>query len=147
LPGASLRDALLRPAICYAAALRALLNPGDAAAMKSSAVQSAAHISGGGLPDNLPRALPPGLGARVSRSALAELAERGGSAPLFATIRDRAEIEDGEFYRVLNGGAGFAVIVGSEAAETAVSVIEGAGCTAGLIGEVVAGADPAFGWT
>jgi phosphoribosylformylglycinamidine cyclo-ligase len=90
-----------------------------------------AHITGGGLPGNLPRVLPEGLGARVDESlwrppaVLLWLAELG--------------VERDEMRRVFNGGIGYVAIVPAAEAAAAVAACAGAGCEAWLAGEVVPG--------
>ena len=95
-------------------------------------VRGMAHITGGGLPGNLPRTLG-GLGARIDASAWEE-------PPVFGLIRSLGGIAEEEMRRVFNLGVGFCVVVpgeGSEA-ERALAVLREAGCDAWRIGEVVA---------
>ena len=92
-------------------------------------VRGMAHITGGGLPGNLPRALG-GFGARLDASLWDEPA-------VFALIRTLGNIPEDEMRHVFNLGVGFCVVVRKKDAESAVSVIRNAGCGAWRIGEVV----------
>jgi phosphoribosylformylglycinamidine cyclo-ligase len=100
-------------------------------------VRGMAHITGGGLPGNLPRALG-GLGARIDASAWEE-------PPVFGFIRSSGGIAEEEMRRVFNLGVGFCVVVPGETGEVkrALAVLWEAGCDAWRIGEVVA--EPAGG--
>lgn len=93
--GGNMRDALLAVTRCYANAMAALADlPG---------LHAAAHISGGGLVDNLPRVLPPGCSAVLKRSAISIPA-------LFDIIREQGQIAEQEMWHVFNMGVGFALI-------------------------------------
>ncbi len=89
-----------------------------------------AHITGGGLPGNLPRALG-GLGARLDPSAWEEPA-------VFGLIRALGEVSEEEMRRVFNLGVGFCVVVGEAEAEEALMVLSQVDCYARRIGQVVA---------
>ncbi len=95
-------------------------------------VRGMAHITGGGLPGNLPRALG-GLGARIDPSAWEE-------PPIFGFIRSSGGVAEEEMRRVFNLGVGFCVVVPGEddEVERALAVLRDAGCDARRIGEVVA---------
>jgi phosphoribosylformylglycinamidine cyclo-ligase len=114
---------LLAPTSIYAHAV---------AAMRASCeVRAMAHITGGGLPGNLPRALPEGLGARVG--------EHYWQAPAVFAWLSGLGVEPDEMRRVFNGGLGFVAIVPPGEIATAVEACAGAGCEAWLVGEVVPG--------
>ena len=95
-------------------------------------VRGMAHITGGGLPGNLARALG-GLGTRIDPSAWEE-------PPVFGFIRSSGGISEEEMRRVFNLGVGFCVVVRGEDGEVerALAVLREAGCDARHIGEVVA---------
>jgi phosphoribosylformylglycinamidine cyclo-ligase len=111
---------LLAPTRIYAKAAAALRAAGGVHAM--------AHITGGGLPGNLARVLPEGLGARVD--------ERLWQAPVVLPWLAGLGVEHDEMRRVFNGGLGYVAIVPSGGIATALEACEGAGCEAWLVGEV-----------
>jgi phosphoribosylformylglycinamidine cyclo-ligase len=111
---------LLAPTRIYAQAAAALRGACDVRAM--------AHITGGGLPGNLPRALPEGLGARVD--------ERLWPAPVVLAWLAELGVERDELRRVFNGGLGYVAIVPAAEAAAALAACAGAGCEAWRIGEV-----------
>ncbi len=121
-PGAAPGD-LLAPTRIYAAASAALRAACDVRAM--------AHITGGGLPGNLPRALPEGLGARVDE-ALWE------PSPVFAWLAELG-VERDEMRRVFNGGLGYVAIVPPAEAPAALAACAAAGYAAWHVGDVVPG--------
>ena len=92
-------------------------------------VHGMAHITGGGLPGNLPRALG-GLGARLDASAWEE-------PSVFGFIRSIGGVSEEEMRRVFNLGVGFCAVVRAEEADEALAVLWEAGCEARRIGEVV----------
>jgi phosphoribosylformylglycinamidine cyclo-ligase len=118
--GETLADALLRPHRCYLPDLKP--------AVESGLLKGMAHITGGGLGENIPRILPPGLGARIQTGALEP-------PPIFAFIQGSGLIDEAEMYRVFNMGFGmvFAVSPGDVEAVRAL-VPEAVRC-----GEVVSG--------
>jgi len=123
LGGATLADVLLRPTRLYARHVAALT--ADAAID----VRAMSHITGGGLPGNLPRVLADGLGIRIdgswTRPAIFDLIAQGGP------------VEEKEMRRTFNLGIGFAVIVPAEHAARATSVLRDLGEDPIALGEVV----------
>ena len=119
------------------------LEPHRAYVREVSTLQSAvevrgmAHITGGGLVGNLPRALG-GLGARLDASSWEE-------PPVFGLIRALADVPEAEMRRVFNLGVGFCAVVAEGDVDRALETIRGAGCEASRIGEVVEGGEVAFG--
>ena len=99
-------------------------------------VRGMAHITGGGLPANLPRALG-GPGARLYASSWEE-------PPVFALIRALGGVAEDEMRRVFNLGVGFCAVVDEKEVESALVTLRGAGCTAWRIGEVVEGGEVEF---
>ncbi len=121
---ASLADELLRPSVIYTPAILALLGAVD--------VHAVAHITGGGLPGNLPRVLAPDLDAVVDGP--------GWSIPrIFTEIADAGGVDDAEMLRVFNLGIGMVVIVPAGHVDEAVSVLGGAGHEAFVLGRLVPG--------
>lgn len=92
-------------------------------------VRGMAHITGGGLVENLPRALG-GRGARLRAGSWEE-------PPVFALIQSLGNVSEDEMRRVFNLGVGFCAVVPAAEAERGLKVIRDAGCPAWCIGEVV----------
>ncbi len=112
--------ALLTPTKIYAA---------DVAALKKAAdVRAMAHITGGGLPENVFRVIPGGLRARIER-------HRWQVPSLFDTLQRLGNVQDGEMFRTFNMGIGYVAIVPAVDEEKALSAAPGAV----RIGEVVSG--------
>ncbi|HWG74291.1 MAG TPA: phosphoribosylformylglycinamidine cyclo-ligase [Acidimicrobiales bacterium] len=123
----TLGDELLVPSVIYTPAVLALLRAGPAVE-----VHAVAHITGGGLPANLPRVLPAGVGAVVDRSAW--------EVPrIFAEIAAAGGVDDEEMGRVFNLGIGMVVVVAPGSVDTAIDLLAAAGRPATVIGELVAG--------
>jgi phosphoribosylformylglycinamidine cyclo-ligase len=96
-------------------------------------VTGLAHITGGGITDNLPRILPPGVGAEIDRSAW--------RVPrLFRFIRDAGGVDEDEMHRVFNMGLGMLVVVPAGEADRALEVLRAHGEKARRIGRIVGGA-------
>jgi phosphoribosylformylglycinamidine cyclo-ligase len=114
---------LLAPTTIYAAAVKELIRLVDVRAM--------AHVTGGGIPGNLPRALPKGLGARL------ELATwpRPEAFPWLAALG----VEEDEMRRVFNLGLGYLVVVPAGEATEAIRVAGTVGYPAFRVGEIVRG--------
>lgn len=93
-------------------------------------VLSAAHITGGGLAENLPRALPSNLAAKVQ-------CDSWPRPPVFDFLQKAGEVDENEMRRVFNCGIGFAVIVKNENAKSALDILHNADERAFAIGEVV----------
>jgi phosphoribosylformylglycinamidine cyclo-ligase len=124
LAGKSLFERLLAPTRIYVKPLLAL--------MKTMAVHGLAHITGGGLTDNIPRVLPEGLEAVLERG-------RWPQDPVFAWLQRTARIDAVEMYRTFNCGIGMVVIVPAAQAQAAVEFLSSRGEAAQVIGEVRAG--------
>jgi phosphoribosylformylglycinamidine cyclo-ligase len=117
----SLADELLRPSVIYTPAVLAAIGATD--------VHAVAHITGGGLPGNLTRVLPPGLDALVRRGAWEE-------PRIFDEIRRLGDVDDAEMVRVFNLGVGMVMAVASADAARCVAAADAAGCPAAVVGEV-----------
>ena len=122
--GRSVADELLEPTKIYVRPVRRLLAEVDVHAM--------AHVTGGGLPGNLPRVLPKGCRAQLRRSAWR-------IPPVFETLREAGHVADEEMFRTFNMGVGYALVVPPAAAERAMAVLTQAGETVWRIGEITAG--------
>ena len=99
-------------------------------------VRGMAHVTGGGLPGNLPRALG-GLGARLDASSWEEPA-------VFALIRALGSVPEDEMRQVFNLGVGFCTVMPADEAERGLETLRGVGCAAWRIGEVVKGGEIGF---
>jgi len=120
--GRTLADAILAPTRIYVKPVLKLIG--------SVPVKGLAHITGGGLVENVPRVLPARLAARIERSAWT-------LAPLFQWLKKEGNIADAELYRVFNCGIGMVVVVSEANASRAMSLLKAAGETAWRIGRVV----------
>lgn len=131
--GGTLADALLaahRTYLAEVAALRAARVP----------IHALAHITGGGLPENLPRVLPPGLKARIDTRTF-----QADAPPIFDWLCEAGGVERAESFRAFNMGVGMVVVVPADSHAAAVSALSADGlATAWTIGEMVA-ADPTDG--
>jgi phosphoribosylformylglycinamidine cyclo-ligase len=125
-PGAdvSLADELIRPSVIYSPALRRL--SGDVE------VHAFAHVTGGGIPGNLSRVLPPGLGAEIRRGSWPE-------PPIFAVVAEAGGVAGEEMIRVFNLGLGMLALVPDGEVAGAVASLAAAGHAAYEVGRLVDG--------
>lgn len=122
--GETVGEALLRPHRSYLTAMRPLLGRG--------VVKGMAHITGGGITDNLPRMLPPGTSARVRLDAWEVPA-------IFRWLLEGGQVPDDDMRRAFNMGIGLVVAVdAADAAATTAALVE-AGEHPVTIGDIVAG--------
>ena len=121
LGGASVADALLEPTRIYARPVAELCRTVDVRAM--------AHITGGGIPGNLARQFPDGLGAEIDLGAFERPAVFGWLGSL--------GVEEDELRRVFNLGLGYAAVVEADSASVALAAVERGGCPGFLTGTVV----------
>jgi len=130
-PGAdhSVADELLRSSVLYAPAVRAVLHGGGA---PGGAVHAIAHITGGGLPGNLGRVLPPGTDGVVDRGSWEE-------PDIFGEIRRLGDVDEQEMARVFNLGVGMVLVVDADGADEVVDALGVAGRGATVIGSVTVG--------
>ena len=112
-------NTLLEPTRIYEPHVRTVLDAGKLLAM--------AHITGGGLTDNLPRALPKGLAAEVSVDSW----ER---PEIFAWIQTQGDVSEEEMRRVYNCGIGMVLVTREEDTDSIVQQIQETGCGARVIG-------------
>jgi phosphoribosylformylglycinamidine cyclo-ligase len=125
-PGTSLGEALLTPTRIY---VKPVL-----AAVRAGTVKALAHITGGGLTDNIPRVLPEGLGVALDATAWPLL-------PVFRWMARSEAISDDDLARTFNCGIGMVVITSADKADEAQRILSEAGETVYRIGEV----QPAIG--
>ncbi len=121
LDGSTLLDALLEPTRIYASSVRSLL--------AKSAVGGIAHITGGGLVENIPRVMPAGTRAVIDPGAWPRPA-------VFDWLENVGGIEAGEMYRTFNCGLGMVLFVGEDEVEPALATLTASGERAWDIGRV-----------
>lgn len=124
LGGATLGEVLLTPTGIYTQAMRTVRT--------RCTVRGIANISGGGLPENLPRSMAPGTRARLHRGAWPV-------PPIFGLVQSVGHVPDDEMYRTFNMGIAMAVIVPAHEADACIQALADAGERAWVIGEVVEG--------
>ncbi|MGF1501243.1 MAG: phosphoribosylformylglycinamidine cyclo-ligase [Paracoccaceae bacterium] len=122
--GDSLGTALLDPTRLYVAAARAALRTGELRAL--------AHITGGGLPENLPRVLPEGYGAEIDLDAWT-------LPPVFRWIAETGGVAEAEMLRTFNCGVGMVAIVAPGSAEAVTAALSAHGEEVLPLGRVVEG--------
>lgn len=125
--GTTLGEELLKPTEIYVPAVLPLL--------QELSIKGMAHITGGGLPGNLPRILPPGLDIKLYPGSWQ-------IPPVFDFIRKHGSVDLNEMYRVFNMGIGFVLIVsGNDAEKARASLGKTFSGETWIIGEVTAGKD------
>ena len=120
LGGKTVGEALLEPTRLYARHVQRMVAAVDVKAMS--------HVTGGGIPGNLPRVLPDGLGVRIqgrwSRAPIFDLVQRGG-------------VDEAEMRRAFNAGIGFVFVVGADNEQKATALLRELGETPVTLGRVV----------
>ena len=123
-PDVSLGEAILTPTRIY---VKSCLS----AIRATGAVKGFAHITGGGFPDNIPRVLPKGLGARIDLT-------RVNAPPVFKWLADVGNIAEREMLRTFNCGVGMIVVVAPKDADAVAAAFKDAGEQVTAIGTVIA---------
>jgi len=121
----TLGDELLRPTRVYAKAFKNLKDKIE--------IKGMAHITGGGIPGNIPRILPKGISAHI----------RGGSWPvprIFRFIEKAGKISEKEMKKTFNMGIGYVMVVAVENSKKAVLLLKKSGYQAFIIGKLKKGA-------
>ncbi|SBO43514.1 phosphoribosylformylglycinamidine cyclo-ligase [Cyanobium sp. NIES-981] len=133
LPGSDrgLLDSLLTPTRLYGGLVKDLRS-------SEVPVRGMAHITGGGLPENLPRCLPPGLQARVDPASW----ER---PPVFRWLQEAGEVPESDLWHTFNLGVGYCLVVPPGAEQAALSCCAASGHEAWRLGEVVAAPEQSGG--
>ncbi|MCI5850448.1 MAG: phosphoribosylformylglycinamidine cyclo-ligase [Sutterellaceae bacterium] len=126
--GATLADRLMEPTRIYC---KPVMN-----VMKKVQIHAMAHITGGGLVENVPRVLPAGTQVVIHKDAWRRPA-------IFDWLQKEGGVADDEMLRVFNNGIGLVVIVSAEEADAAAKAFEAEGETVYRLGEVVGKADAA----
>ena len=119
--GKTLREAILAPTHLYVKPMLEL--------MKQLKVKGIAHITGGGLTDNIPRILQDGLSAIVQKNTWPR-------PPLFSWLQEHGNVAESEMHRVFNCGVGMVVVVGKNDANTALELLRKQGETVWAIGSI-----------
>ena len=126
LNGETIGEALLKPHTCYWRAVKSLMD-------SDVSLDGVAHITGGGLYDNVPRILPKDVDAVFYKETIKN------PPPIFKLIVEEGNIEDSEAFRVFNMGVGMVFFVPEADKEEALKLSREAGFDAFVCGEVVAG--------
>lgn len=124
IEGWTLGEALLMPTRIYVKPVLKLL--------ETLEVKAIAHITGGGLTENLPRVLPVGVKARIDTQSWLRPA-------IFQWLQQQGGVIEAEMWRTFNCGVGMMVCVAAEDADQALTVLNEAGETAWAIGEIITG--------
>lgn len=122
--GEALGETLLRPTRIYVKSILPLLPEGEILGM--------AHITGGGLTDNIPRVLPPGLGVKIDTSTWEQ-------PPIFTLMQRLGDVAWPEMYRTFNMGVGFVIIVHPEDERKVCQKLAELGEKCFVMGSVVSG--------
>jgi len=101
--------------------------------VEAGSIHALAHITGGGIPENLARVIPAGLQAEVDRSSWEVPSE-------FQAVMEHGGVEMDEMFRTFNMGVGMLAVVPAELADDVVQKLKAAGETAWIAGAVVEGA-------
>ena len=122
--GTSLGETLLTPTRIYVKPVLDLIS--------KVSVKSVSHITGGGFYENIPRALPDGISAKINKSSY-------DVPPIFRLIQKEGGIPEHDMYNTFNMGIGMAIVVDKADAQRSVEILNANGETAYVIGETVVG--------
>ncbi|MBQ9132029.1 MAG: phosphoribosylformylglycinamidine cyclo-ligase [Clostridia bacterium] len=126
LGGKTVAETLLTPTRIYVKSVLALLEKVD--------VKGISHITGGGIYENIPRSIPKGLTAKITKSAVKVL-------PIFDLIAKTGNIPERDMYNTYNMGVGMSIVVPAGQVDTALEILKAYGEDAYVIGEIVKGDD------
>ena len=124
--GGSLAEVLLAPTRIYVDAIQA--------AIRAGSVHSLCHVTGGGLPENLPRVLPAGVALELEPSTWTR-------PPIFDLIQRHGEVTDAEMYRTFNMGLGLVLTVKESDVDAVAAAIEQTGERVQRVGRAIAHQD------
>lgn len=130
LDGESLADAVLRPTTIYAGGLLAALRAG-------APIKAMAHITGGGITENLNRALPSHLDAEVDRGG--EAGPAWDIPPVISYVSNAAHLSLDEQYRTFNMGVGMALIVDMDDVDEVAETLSDQGFEPFVMGQIIPG--------
>ncbi len=124
LLGKPLGEVLLTPTEIYVKPVLAML--------EAAQVRGLSHITGGGFYENIPRAVPDGLCAKIDKAAIR-------SPAIFSLLRELGQIPERDMFNTYNMGVGMAAVVSRDSADAALNALAAAGCAAYVLGEIVSG--------
>lgn len=122
--GTTIGEALLREHVSYLKPLDALLDSGM--------IKGLAHITGGGLTDNIPRILPEGSAVEIDKGSWPVL-------PVFELMQQIGNVSETEMYRTFNMGAGMVIVTARENLESVKTQLHNQNATVYKIGRVIKG--------
>ena len=122
--GTTLGEALLTPTVIY-------VKPG-LAALEAAQVRGISHITGGGFYENIPRAIPDGLCAKIEKAAI-------HTPAIFGLLQRMGSIPEHDMFNTYNMGVGMTMVVSRDTADAALSALKAGGCNAYAVGEIVTG--------
>ena len=128
LDGMPFKEAIMRPTRLY---VKNVL-----AALATHPIKALAHITGGGLLENIPRVLPDGLAAHLQKGSWPQ-------TELFAWLQATAGIDDIEMNRTFNNGIGMVVVIGADQAQACAATLRASGETVHTIGLIAPKGDGA----
>ncbi len=126
LGGKTIGETLLTPTRIYVKSVLALL--------EKVAVKGISHITGGGFYENIPRSIPEGLTAKITKSKVKVL-------PIFDLIASFGNIPERDMFNTYNMGVGMSIVVAPEDVDAALEILKSNGDDAYVIGEIVKGND------
>ncbi len=124
--GKSIAEVLLTPTKIYVKSVLALLEKVN--------VKGISHITGGGFYENIPRSLPKGLSAKITKSAIKVL-------PIFDMIAKIGNVPERDMYNTFNMGVGMSIVVPAAEVDTALEILKAYGEDTYVIGEIIKGDD------
>lgn len=122
--GATLGETLLTPTKIYVKPLLSLIEKCN--------VKAVSHITGGGFYENIPRMLKEGLSAKIEIASIPKL-------PIFDLLQTTGNVPEHDMYNTFNMGVGMCIAVSKADADTALEVLNRAGETAFIMGEIIPG--------
>ncbi len=122
LGGKSVAETLLTPTKIYVKPVLAL--------NEAVKIKGISHITGGGFYENIPRSIPDGLGAKITKSAVKVL-------PIFELIASTGGVSERDMFNTFNMGVGMSIVVSAADADKALEVLKQAGEEPYIIGEIV----------
>ncbi|MCL2051264.1 MAG: phosphoribosylformylglycinamidine cyclo-ligase [Lachnospiraceae bacterium] len=120
--GKTLGEALIEPTKIYVKALKSITDSGVT-------IKGISHITGGGFYENIPRMLPPGMGAKLKKDSYP-------LPPIFKLIMETGHIAEKVMYNTYNMGLGMVLVVDKEEAGKTLAALEKAGEKAYVVGEI-----------